>query len=131
MECFRLIFLASIVKGSGGGVSFVGFWRRGKDYALAVTHDVETREGLENGCMRLYDVEQKLHVRSTWNVASDRYPLSNEILSKLAVAGESVAHDTRHDGRLVLAAFESKVKRFGECTTTLEQVSGKEIRGLR
>src|SRR5438445_13047040 len=105
MECFRLIFLASIVKGSGGGVSFVGFWRRGKDYALAVTHDVETREGLENGCMRLYDVEQKLHVRSTWNVPSDRYPLSNEILSTLALAGELAAPDTRPHRCLVLTSL--------------------------
>jgi len=131
MECLRLIFLASIVKASGRAVPFVGFWRRGKDYALAVTHDVETREGLENGCMRLYDVEQKLHVRSTWNVPSDRYPLSNDILSKLAVAGELGAHDTRHDGRLVLADFEAKVKRVGECRTALEQLSGMEVRGFR
>src|SRR2546425_607746 len=131
MECLRLIFLASIVKASGRAVPFVGFWRRGKNYALAVTHDVETREGLENGCMRLYDVEQKLRLRSSWNVPSDRYPLSNEILSKLAVAGELGAHDTRHDGRLVLADFEAKVKRVGECRTTLEQLSGKEVRGFR
>src|SRR3989449_733145 len=123
--------IESVIASKGHAIPFVGFWKRGKDYALAVTHDVETREGLENGCMRLYDVEQKLHVRSTWNVPSDRYPLSNDILSKLAVAGELGAHDTRHDGRLVLADFEAKVKRVGECRTTLEQLSGKEVRGFR
>ena len=131
MECLRLIFLASIVKAFGRPVPFVGFWKRGRDYALAVTHDVETREGLENGCWRLYDVEQKVHIRSTWNVPSDRYPLSNEILSKLAVAGELGGHDTRHDGRLVLADFDAKVKRVAECRTSLEQRSGGEVRGFR
>jgi peptidoglycan/xylan/chitin deacetylase (PgdA/CDA1 family) len=131
MECLRLIFLASILKASGRAIPFVGFWKRGKDYALAITHDVETREGLENGSWRLYEIEQKLHVRSTWNVPSDRYPLSNDILSKLAVGGELGAHDTRHDGRLVLADFEAKVKRVTECRMTLEQRSGKEVRGFR
>src|SRR2546425_7732615 len=46
MECLRLIFLASIVKASGGGVPFVGFWKRGEDYVLAVTHEGETWGGL-------------------------------------------------------------------------------------
>jgi len=131
MECLRLIFLASIVKSTGHGIPFVGFWRRGKEYALAVTHDVETRDGLENGSWRLYDTERKLQVRSTWNVPSDRYPLSNDMVSKLAAAGELGAHDTRHDGRLVLANFEAKVNRVMECKTTLEHLSGKEVRGFR
>src|SRR5438128_2873256 len=124
LECLRLMLLASIVKASGRAVPFVGFWKRGKDYALAVTHDVETREGLENGCMRLYDVEQKLHVRSTWNVPSDRYPLSNDILSKLAVAGELGAHDTRQDARLSLARVGAQGKTVGTRRTTPRASTG-------
>jgi peptidoglycan/xylan/chitin deacetylase (PgdA/CDA1 family) len=131
VECLRSIFLASLVTVSSDPVPMVRFWRRGKSFALAVSHDVETRLGLEDGAARLIEVEKELGIRSTWNVPSDRYPLSSQLLVSLAKGGEIGAHDTRHDGKLLFTKGEAKVKRVRHCKERLERLSGKEVRGFR
>jgi peptidoglycan/xylan/chitin deacetylase (PgdA/CDA1 family) len=130
VECLRTIFLASLVL-SSGPVPRIAFWKRGKSYALAVTHDVETREGLDSGAPRLLAVEKKLGVRSTWNVPSARYPLSPNSLDILVENGEVGAHDTAHDGRLIFLSSEEKILRLRECKQGLEKLTGREVRGFR
>jgi len=104
---------------------------RDRSYALAITHDVETKLGLEDAAGRCADVESKLGVRSTWNIPSDRYPLSSQLLISLAATGEVGAHDTKHDGRLIFESFQNKVERVGRCKSRLESLSRKEVRGFR
>ena len=130
VECLRTIFLASLVL-SSGPIPRIAFWKRGKSYALAVTHDVETREGLENGAPRLLAIERKLGIHSTWNVPSARYPLPSGSLDLLVENGEIGAHDTAHDGRLIFLDSEKKIERLKECKKGLEQLSGRETRGFR
>jgi len=131
VECLRAVFLASLVVSAGLAVPRIAFWRRGKSHALAITHDVETKLGLEDGAGRLAEVETKLGVRSTWNIPSERYPLSSQLLISLATAGEVGGHDTKHDGRLIFESFENKVGRVGMCKSRLESLSKKEVRGFR
>ncbi len=76
VEFLRSLFLASLAIASQDPIPFIGFWRRGKSYALAVSHDVETQLGLEDGAVRLIEVEKELGIRSTWNLPTNRYPLS-------------------------------------------------------
>jgi peptidoglycan/xylan/chitin deacetylase (PgdA/CDA1 family) len=130
VECLRTIFLASLVL-SSGPIPRIAFWKRGKSYALAVTHDVETREGLENGAPRLLVVERKLGIHSSWNVPSARYPLSPHSLDALVGNGEVGAHDTVHDGRLIFLGSEEKIRRLKECRQSLEKLTGREVRGFR
>ncbi len=131
VECLRTIFLASLVKAAESPVPVIGFWRKGKNYALAVTHDVETQEGMESGVWRLLGVEEKFGIRSTWNVPSDRYPLSKDTISKLAKVGELGCHDTRHDGKLVLVRPDEQAKRLHDCKDSLEEASGQSVKGFR
>ena len=131
VECLRSIFLASLVTASHDPVPIIRFWRRGKSFALAISHDVETQLGLEDGAARLIEVERELGVRSTWNIPSDRYPLSSQLLVSLAKSGEVGGHDTKHDGKLLFAKGKAKVKRVQLCKERLERLSGKEIRGFR
>jgi hypothetical protein len=126
-----VIFLASIVVATGRAIPRIAFWRKGKSHALAITHDVETKLGLEDGAGRCADVESKLAVRSTWNIPSERYPLSSQLLISLASAGEVGGHDTKHDGRLIFESFENKVERVGRCKSRLESLCKKEVRGFR
>jgi len=130
VECLRTIFLASLVL-SSGPIPRIAFWKRGKSYALAVTHDVETREGLDTGAPRLLAVEKKLGIRSTWNVPSARYPMSPNSLNTLVENGEVGAHDTAHDGRLIFLSSEQKILRLRECKQGLEKLTGREVRGFR
>jgi peptidoglycan/xylan/chitin deacetylase (PgdA/CDA1 family) len=130
VEFLRTVFLASIVL-SSGPIAHVWFWKRGKSYALAVTHDVETAYGLRSGAPRLLRVEQDLGISSTWNLPSERYPLSQSLLSPLAASGEIGGHDTKHDGRLVLLETDKMVKRLKDCRSELERLSEKRVRGFR
>ena len=130
-ECLRSLFLASLAVTSDDPIPIIGFWRRGKSYALAVTHDVETQPGLEDGAGRLIEVEKELGIRSTWNVPSDRYPLSSQLLTALAENGEVGGHDTKHDGRLFFANIKDKLDRVRRCRERLELLSKREVLGFR
>jgi hypothetical protein len=131
MEFLRSLFLASLVITSQDPIPVIGFWRRGKSYALAVSHDIETQLGLEDGAGRLIEVEKELDIRSTWNVPSDRYPLSSQLLIVLAENGEVGGHDTKHDGRLFFASIKDKLDRVKRCRERLELLSRRPVRGFR
>jgi hypothetical protein len=131
VECLRSVFLASLVVSTGLAIPRIAFWRKGKSHALAISHDVETKPGLEEGAGRCADIESKLGVRSTWNIPSERYPLSSQLLISLASAGEVGGHDTKHDGRLIFESLENKVERVGRCKSRLESLCKKEVRGFR
>ena len=130
VECLRTLFLASIVKASGP-IPRVRFWKRGKSYALAVTHDVETLEGLEKGVPQLLEVERELGIPSSWNLPSDRYPLTPVSVSNLKDAVEIGGHDTKHDGRLIFESEGAKIKRLRQCKETLEKLTGRAVVGFR
>jgi len=131
VECLRTIFLASLLVASGKTIPRIGFWRRGKSHSLAVSHDVETKVGLEDGASRLVEVERELDIHSTWNIPSERYQLSSQLLTYLTKTGEVGGHDTKHDGRLVFAGFKGMVERLIRCRETLELLTNSEIRGFR
>jgi peptidoglycan/xylan/chitin deacetylase (PgdA/CDA1 family) len=130
VEFLRTVFLASVVL-SFGPIPHVCFWKRGKSYAVAVTHDVETAYGLESGAPRLLAVERDLGISSTWNIPSERYPLSQSSLRPLTASGEIGGHDTKHDGRLVLLETEKKIQRLKNCRSDLERLAEKHVRGFR
>jgi len=131
IEFLRLLFLAGLAIASQDPIPIIGFWRRGKSYALAVTHDVETQLGLEDGAGRLIEVEKELGIRSTWNIPSDRYPLSSQLLIALAENGEVGGHDTKHDGRLFFTSVKDKLDRVKRCKERLELLSRRPVRGFR
>jgi hypothetical protein len=130
VECLRTLFLASLVIASGP-IPRIGFWRQGKSYALVVSHDVEGAYGLETGTAQLLEVERSLRIRSSWNLPSDRYPLSLHSLDKLKNSGEIGAHDTKHDGRLAFLNINEKTRRLKECKDRLEHLTGRQVRGFR
>ena len=130
VEFLRTIFLASIIISSGPTFR-IRFWRRGKSYALAVTHDVESAYGLTTGSRNLLRVERSLGISSTWNLPSHRYPLDRDSAAQLGESGEIGGHDTMHDGRLVLVGRSKKVQRLRDCRNELESLTGHKIRGFR
>lgn len=131
IEFLRAAFLASISVVAQSSVPKIALWKRGKSSAVAISHDVETSEGLRSGARRLLDVETKLGIRSTWNVPSSRYPISKEDLRILAKWGELGGHDTKHDGRLVLTDPDRMLKRLKACKKDLELAAGSVVLGFR
>jgi hypothetical protein len=81
-------------------VPLIAPWPLGFDWALVLTHDVETIAGYENiGLLR--DIEISSAYRSSWNfVPSNHHALQDSMLNELRQSGFEVGvHGLRHDGR--------------------------------
>lgn len=75
-------------------------WPEEKQFALVLTHDVDTAKGQEN-CWKLMDLEEKLGFRSSFNFVPERYEVSTELRHYLTSRGFEVGvHGLNHDGKL-------------------------------
>jgi hypothetical protein len=73
-------------------------WPAPHEWALVLTHDVETAAGLA-GIEDLRDVEREFGLRSSWNFVPCRYPLDGAVVRELQEAECEVGvHGLRHDG---------------------------------
>ena len=79
-------------------------WPDQKQFALVLTHDVDTARGQER-CYQLMDKEEQLGFRSSFNFVPERYEVSSELRERLTERGFEVGvHGLNHDGKL----FQSK-----------------------
>ncbi len=79
-------------------------WPQRKRFALVLTHDVESAQGLEK-CIGLADVEERLGFRSSFNFVAEKYAVPGELRRHLAGKGFEVGiHGLYHDGKY----FDSK-----------------------
>jgi peptidoglycan/xylan/chitin deacetylase (PgdA/CDA1 family) len=80
-------------------VPWLGLWPDDHDWALVLTHDVETAAGLA-GLDRLRDIERAAGHPSSWNFVPRRYEMPAEVPAALEAEGCEVGvHGLRHDGR--------------------------------
>jgi peptidoglycan/xylan/chitin deacetylase (PgdA/CDA1 family) len=81
-------------------------WPCGKQFALVLTHDVDTAKGHAQ-CEQLMELERRLKFYSSFNFVPERYTVSSELRKLLETNGFEVGvHGLRHDGNL----FASKEK---------------------
>src|SRR5262245_34156989 len=76
-------------------------WPEDKKFALVLTHDVESNEGLSK-CRVLMKLEQDLGFRSSFNfIPEGSYRVPAELIEGLTANGFEIGiHDLKHDGRL-------------------------------
>lgn len=75
-------------------------WPGDKKFALLLTHDIESPQGLDN-ISNLIDLEMKLDFRSSFNFVPLRYHVEENILSEISKMGFEIGiHGLYHDGRL-------------------------------
>ena len=86
-------------------------WPEEKKFALVLTHDVESKEGLSK-CRALMKLEQNLGFRSSFNfIPEGSYRVPSELMEELTASGFEVGiHDLKHDGRL-FASYRSFKRR--------------------
>jgi glycosyltransferase involved in cell wall biosynthesis len=84
-------------------------WPEGKKFALVLTHDVESRAGLQK-CRSLMQLELELGFRSSFNfVPEGSYRVPAELREELTANGFEVGiHDLKHDGHLFASYREFK-----------------------
>jgi hypothetical protein len=95
-----LDFLHSLVQSiADEPVPSISPWPDGKQWALVLTHDVETQRGVA-ALDPVLALERSLGVRSCWNFAPRRYKVTlDQIESLLASGCEVGVHGLYHDGR--------------------------------
>jgi hypothetical protein len=91
-------------------------WPEQKQFALVLTHDVETAKGLDR-CLKLADIEERLGFRSAFNFVALDYTVSREILEELTNRGFEVGvHGLYHNGSLYHSreGFVSQSRRINQ-----------------
>ena len=80
-------------------IPWIAPWPAKYDWALVLTHDVETRVGYENIAL-LRDLELEHGYRSSWNLVPRRYEVDDDVVAALLDGGFEVGvHGLYHDGR--------------------------------
>jgi len=89
-------------------------WPEHKQFALVLTHDVDTSRGQER-CRQLMEIEKKLGFRSAFNFVPERYQVLPELRRQLLDRGFEVGvHGLNHDGKLFASRkiFEKRVHKI-------------------
>jgi glycosyltransferase involved in cell wall biosynthesis len=97
-DFFGLLF-AQVAELAPQPVPWLAPWPDEFEWALVLTHDVESTTGYKN-LARLYDLELSLGYRSSWNFVPMRYTVDDNVVSTLLGEGFEVGvHGLYHDGR--------------------------------
>jgi len=117
-----------IMPGSGRPPEGWPGWPQGKKFALVLTHDVETLNGLQK-CRQLMELEQELGFRSSFNfVPEGEYEVPPALREELVRNGFEVGiHDLRHDGRL----YESRREFRKSAARINNYLSEWQVEGFR
>jgi hypothetical protein len=96
---FYALVLGWSAEVAGEDVPYIAPWPAGRSWALVLTHDVETDDGLRQLPV-LRDIELAAGFRSSWNLVPGRYDVSDDVVAKLKAGGFEVGlHGLYHDGR--------------------------------
>lgn len=91
------------------------FWQ--KDFGVIMTHDVDTREGYENGLSKFVEMEKQEDIVSTFNIIpnSPLYDLDSDLVTDLVRDGFDIGmHGLHHDGKFAfLSEDEQRTRIYG------------------
>jgi hypothetical protein len=92
----------------------IHFWPDDRQFALVLTHDVETAGG-QAFVRAVADLEASYGFRSSFNFVPDRYPVDRQLLGELRERGFEIGvHGLKHDGKLFrsYAEFMRRAERI-------------------
>ncbi len=92
------------------------FWPDGFQYALVLTHDIESNEG-QKFVRAVADLEESLGFRSSFNFVPEGYPLDMDLIDELRQRGFEIGvHGLTHDGKLFnsRAKFERNAEKISQ-----------------
>lgn len=82
-------------------IPFIWFWPEGIRSCVVLTHDVETRAGVDF-CRQLMDLNDSFAIKTSFQLVPEkRYPIPQHLLDNIRDRGfELNVHDLNHDGLL-------------------------------
>ncbi|XZE54976.1 hypothetical protein SH139x_000962 [Planctomycetaceae bacterium SH139] len=99
-------------------------WPNAAPFSLVLTHDVETKEGVEK-IDRLAAIEEALGFRSCWNIVPYKYKTDAGLIRSLRERGHEIGiHGYNHDGKLFLnkKTFDARVPLINQAIEELGTV---------
>ena len=97
-------------------INVKALWPESYRYSLVLTHDVETKSGLEF-VRQVADIEEDLDFRSSFNFVPERYQLDLNLMDELRNRGFEIGiHGLKHDGKLFSSRneFERRVTKINQ-----------------
>jgi hypothetical protein len=118
----RLMILAIKARGLKE-IPFIWFWPEGKTGCAIMTHDVETRTGLDF-CSTLMDLNDSQGIKSSFQIIPEgRYHATKQTLDGIRSRDFEVnVHDWNHDGHLFSnrEIFQSRAAKINEVAAQFE-----------
>lgn len=102
-------------------------WPQEAEFALVLTHDVESSEGMRL-IPQLAKIENQLGLRSCWNIVPYRYKVDRGLLNDLVAQGHEIGiHGYNHDGRL-FSSFTEFMRRVPAINRALKDYAAVGFR---
>jgi glycosyltransferase involved in cell wall biosynthesis/peptidoglycan/xylan/chitin deacetylase (PgdA/CDA1 family) len=97
----------------------LSIWPNLAEYSLVLTHDVESADGMRM-IPQLAEIENKLGLKSCWNIVPFKYKIDRGLLDDLVAQGHEIGiHGYNHDGRL-FSSYEEFMRRVPAINRALE-----------
>ncbi|MCX8052304.1 MAG: hypothetical protein N3B12_00710 [Armatimonadetes bacterium] len=116
-DLMRRLMSLAVERNKGNPVPFIWFWPEGYTSCTVLTHDVETRAGLEF-CQKLMDIDDSFGIKASFQLIPEkRYAVSDRLIETIKSRGFEVnVHDLNHDGRLYSdpKVFSARASRINE-----------------
>ncbi len=137
-DSLRLLLINSVVDlmlQYTGCAVMLNRWPNMKRAALVITHDMDSREDIEQGSPLLASIEERCGIRSTWCFVAESadYELPADVLRQLSLKGHEIAsHGLYHDVRSDRLSPDEKLKRIRNAKALLEEAAGDgNVTGFR
>jgi peptidoglycan/xylan/chitin deacetylase (PgdA/CDA1 family) len=104
--------------------ALLSMWPDDADYALVLTHDVETGDGMKL-IPAIAKIEEELGFRSAWNLVPYKYKIDKGFVQELRDRGHEIGiHGYNHDGRLFSSrgVFEKRLKYINQAIQDYDAV---------
>jgi len=118
-QMFEALMRFTLTASASERIPFIWFWPEGKSSCGVMTHDVETKAGL-NFCSALMDINDAYGIKSSFQLIPDaRYVVGDADLHEMKSRGFEVnVHDLKHDGHLfdeyeLFRDSASRINEFG------------------
>jgi hypothetical protein len=100
-EILEKLLVISMKAQGIGEIPFIWFWPEGAPACVLMTHDVETKAGL-NFCSQLMDINDSFGIKASFQIVPEkRYSVPAEFLAEVRERGfEACVQDLNHDGHL-------------------------------
>jgi peptidoglycan/xylan/chitin deacetylase (PgdA/CDA1 family) len=126
------VFIQGVRKTIVDAISEAGFPYDKPSPKLIVTHDIDTRKGLERA-LAFKEVEDRLGMKSICFLPSSEYEIDRQIAKDLGDGLTTIgSHDVKHDGKLIRISNRRELAgRLAQSKLELGRIFDREIDSFR